>query len=1096
MKKGRSPLIAQGEIGGSIYDIESSKSFKFSPNLADRRERLAFYLDTTKAGRWWEIFDTLINLTFCVNYIILTRFPWAETTDGFLSFYDSNLPYNAFKLQLADFILAIVLLVQHLPAVYISFDRVGTLFSLYTILTFAATIPVICAFAELDKNKLTYFGAGYWIYAYPTRFWRLKHSLSETLEPNKNFVFNLSSATHKGVHILVSVIVILVTVSAWVHLILMVDFNIEEKSSFFDVFYTITLSATNGMDVDIVPDNTPSRIATLAILVIGAIYVPSSLSDFFVLLKQQSKYDKPYTGERNTLFKHVVLAGNIVDVGALRSFLREFFCEDHGPQTITTKLVILQPFEPSDELQLTLNDVAYKSKVQYVKGSALSFRSLEKVKASSAEAFFLLTSKFGTDGDLESIDAASILKAHSIKKYNSKIPIFVQVLLPRNIVLFQNLAEHVLCIDSYKLGILSQNALAPGFINLITMLTTSFKEESKKEFLYKDPKANEWLEDYTSGLTHEIYTVRLSIKYRGQLFQNLASYIYQKYNTVLLGICHNSNDSYELQISLNPINYVVEGDELTYLITSEKFLADEIANGETFCGESFITDFNFKDILSLSDLEECDIADDLNTDDVTIDIPHDTEETPLLENFSSAEKEFVKDATDEMIYSENVERMRQNISGAMKKCHDDSKFDLVYRGPKIKAGDVTLNKTGEPASLKFLSNLTQDSTFYNPENIQFLPENVKDHVLICDLSSSYPANLEYFVAVFRHKDPNTPIVLLSTEKPGDGLCEENDDNSFSNQSWKYFETYSNIYHVSGTPLKRKDLIAAKVENISSAIILCDPFIYESGNLLAEAAALHSLLSIEEMSPKGVFISIEFVHEENMKIIGKDDFDTGPRQSTLENFGAIATPSFIGGHSFGHFVLHSLLCQVYYSKGNRHLLHICKKLIFNTGAEPFHTDAKVQGSPSHSPSHTRNSSFTEVNKLDSQKFSDHGNIYQIELPKKFKEKILKIEKINATKTKKDQLKFKLERPKKTNFLQKFFPNNQKKKHEHTKSLKNLRYIELFQFLLTKNCLSLALYRQSKGAGVSQRYVVLNPKSDTELRSDDKIFVLSRFKLVEK
>ncbi|KAJ3221288.1 hypothetical protein HK099_003615 [Clydaea vesicula] len=973
MKKGRSPLIAQGEIGGSIYDIESSKSFKFSPNLADRRERLAFYLDTTK-------------------------FPWAETTDGFLSFYDSNLPYNAFKLQLADFILAIVLLVQHLPAVYISFDRVGTLFSLYTILTFAATIPVICAFAELDKNKLTYFGAGYWIYAYPTRFWRLKHSLSETLEPNKNFVFNLSSATHKGVHILVSVIVILVTVSAW-------NFN--------------------GMDVDIVPDNTPSRIATLAILVIGAIYVPSSLSDFFVLLKQQSKYDKPYTGERNTLFKHVVLAGNIVDVGALRSFLREFFCEDHGPQTITTKLVILQPFEPSDELQLTLNDVAYKSKVQYVKGSALSFRSLEKVKASSAEAFFLLTSKFGTDGDLESIDAAT---------------------------------EHVLCIDSYKLGILSQNALAPGFINLITMLTTSFKEESKKEFLYKDPKANEWLEDYTSGLTHEIYTVRLSIKYRGQLFQNLASYIYQKYNTVLLGICHNSNDSYELQISLNPINYVVEGDELTYLITSEKFLADEIANGETFCGESFITDFNFKDILSLSDLEECDIADDLNTDDVTIDIPHDTEETPLLENFSSAEKEFVKDATDEMIYSENVERMRQNISGAMKKCHDDSKFDLVYRGPKIKAGDVTLNKTGEPASLKFLSNLTQDSTFYNPENIQFLPENVKDHVLISTETNT--DSVKYFVAVFRHKDPNTPIVLLSTEKPGDGLCEENDDNSFSNQSWKYFETYSNIYHVSGTPLKRKDLIAAKVENISSAIILCDPFIYESGNLLAEAAALHSLLSIEEMSPKDVFISIEFVHEENMKIIGKDDFDTGPRQSTLENFGAIATPSFIGG------------------------------------AEPFHTDAKVQGSPSHSPSHTRNSSFTEVNKLDSQKFSDHGNIYQIELPKKFKEKILKIEKINATKTKKDQLKFKLERPKKTNFLQKFFPNNQKKKHEHTKSLKNLRYIELFQFLLTKNCLSLALYRQSKGAGVSQRYVVLNPKSDTELRSDDKIFVLSRFKLVEK
>ena len=50
--------------------------------------------------------------------------------------------------------------------------------------------------------------------------------------------------------------------------------------------------------------------------------------------------------------------------------------------TMTTKVVILHPAEPSEyeDLEALLTDVLYTYRVQYVKGSPMSFYSLKKVK--------------------------------------------------------------------------------------------------------------------------------------------------------------------------------------------------------------------------------------------------------------------------------------------------------------------------------------------------------------------------------------------------------------------------------------------------------------------------------------------------------------------------------------------------------------------------------------------------------------------------------------------------------------------------------------------------------------------------------------------
>lgn len=93
----------------------------------------------------------------------------------------------------------------------------------------------------------------------------------------------------------------------------------------------------------------------------------------------------------------------------MSDFFREFFCEDHGPSTITTTIVILNPYEPSEELLALLSDPLYTNRIKYVKGSVMSFRSLDKVKAKEAKAVFIFAGWTGERGDIG--DAEGVMRA-------------------------------------------------------------------------------------------------------------------------------------------------------------------------------------------------------------------------------------------------------------------------------------------------------------------------------------------------------------------------------------------------------------------------------------------------------------------------------------------------------------------------------------------------------------------------------------------------------------------------------------------------------------------------------------------------------------
>src|SRR5688572_25563589 len=101
------------------------------------------------------------------------------------------------------------------------------------------------------------------------------------------------------------------------------------------------------------------------------------------------------------------------------------------------------------------------------------------------------------------------------------------------------------------------------------------------------------------------------------------------------------------------------------------------------------------------------------------------------------------------------------------------------------------------------------------------------------------------------------------EKPGSSYSEDNPEEDIKVpenwDDWDWLKVYGNIHHVSGSPLRRKDLLRCNISTIKTAVILCDPIEYDSGDRLADSGCLLALLNIEELSKKEnkVFVTVEF-----------------------------------------------------------------------------------------------------------------------------------------------------------------------------------------------------------------------------------------------
>ncbi|CAJ0642026.1 19469_t:CDS:2 [Entrophospora sp. SA101] len=153
------PKIHVGPGGGddNEYDeawVQRQKEFieqaGIKPSL---KKRIKFEMDTSKKGRYWELFDAIMTTIFILLYIWNTQYVKID---------QHPIPYPRIY-QNADCIIACIILVQYLPHIWLSDEPLQSFIKVFSILTWLSVFPVIAASILTifdDEIDNTYMGAG------------------------------------------------------------------------------------------------------------------------------------------------------------------------------------------------------------------------------------------------------------------------------------------------------------------------------------------------------------------------------------------------------------------------------------------------------------------------------------------------------------------------------------------------------------------------------------------------------------------------------------------------------------------------------------------------------------------------------------------------------------------------------------------------------------------------------------------------------------------------------------------------------------------------------------------------------------------------
>ncbi|CAJ0747413.1 10327_t:CDS:2 [Entrophospora sp. SA101] len=833
------------------------------------REKLAVELDNTAIGSIWKIVDAFLNILLCMIYIAHT---------GHMM---KSLPLVNVCLEV---IVSLLLIIEYVPKFYIyEFESWKSFFtSPIPLLTILTVFP--CAATAHDP---VFQETRYIVFFYPFRFIRCYLSVYDCLVRSEKSIIKIGQVTSRVLIFLTSIIFLVLTGSTLLHdnitfldgnSLLMYNFSIGYLKNCINlitllviaVFFTTIMLGTVGYLSDIVPDNAFPRILLLVIFT--------------------------------------------TELPSLKHFLKEFYSLAHGLATVNTKVVILNPAQPNDRVKSFLSDPLYAHRVQYIRGSSLESRSLKKVNAKKASAYFILAKKFTQQSD--TIDAENVLKAMALSKYDEGPKLYIQCILPENKIHFESLnPELILCIDELKLAILAHSCLTPGFSTLLYGLTTTFTYESTHELrnIKKESSSrleNDYIEDYIEGISQSIYTTTLSNYFAGSTFHAVVGRLYESLGVVLfaigipqqhfpIGSSNNTSheegdcdgDAKNYMVLINPGNYIVKGDEVGFIIACDGALAEGVSNYEW---------------------HNLHVLNNENISSEPQQIP--SERQPLLSS----------------------DTLKNNNGGSYydikKKSGRPTSPDKTHHEYPYKPDTITRHQRALSTPLAFASDFdhkqhykqhhhhtidpsSSSSNALDSEHINLILDTINEHILLCDYSTAtFPRNLDCFVSPLRksHLDKFKPIVILSPTRP-------------TTSQWKILSQFDQVYFVQGNPMTREGLELGRVRFAKQAV---------NGEKTEDAPAMLVYLNIKAMSiEEDIDVIVEFVHTNNMKFVSEDTSAVIDKNIN----------AFMAGTCFSLSMLDSIICQSFYQP---HLVAIINQLLF--GAPPLQLSSGTTCSaPAHS-----------------------------------------------------------------------------------------------------------------------------------------------------
>ncbi|KAJ1992015.1 hypothetical protein H4R33_001173 [Dimargaris cristalligena] len=960
-----------------------------------RIQRVSFFLDHSRMGRVWDLFDTALNLVQVALFIGATTVVNSSAEPIPLPLYH----------RIPGLVITIALLVQFLIRHLLI---TGDYFTWYMLVTLFDTIPALaanCLSFVNDGFYNSYLSAGVLVIFYPVRFLRLQMSLTQLLTPGQSSIVRLSPFKRKVLLLVSNVAMTLLTVAAILHTLLHHFYREEiqalaKEFNYFDAFFYCSVSITAGPADDVIPDLLVTRLVVMMILVLAALFLPGPIGDLVDLMRGISQYSS-YTPDPRS--NHVILCGSL-DNMAISEFLLEFYNVDHGYRIMHTSVVIVHTDEPDDELEGLLNDPMYATRVQYYLGSPTSYSVLETVRAREAKAVFILTCKYSRRPRIDE-DAETVMRALAISSYTSiplyeaavrheldpwrylppewpggnrspligpssrasqsQVRIYAQIILPETETHFRNLHNtRILAVEEFRMGILAQSCATAGFSTLLHLLTTTVTDKAVHRTLRDlrsqvTPTELAWMSTYLEGATQEIYETKFPRSLVGQPYKTVAQILYRNYGVVLfaVGVCrrrprnpHRESEFHE--VYLNPNNHTIRPRDLAFVIAHSSEQVEAIGKymdptmspsslfsrvfapaPDTMMGYEAVVPPPTSPMLAEPPMP---VGNEI--------APESLEAGDLLEAETAPESEGILPAVLPFFTALRQQPpppptnitispvlLPKAMPMALGEPESDPAAPIMVLSPNFEIRRKLDLKTRRAVKEGLNQRIRQRKRRILLQNNPFT-KDLADHIVICDASSSFPRHIEYLVQSLKTAFSNDALPIVI-------LCPSNPPRVQS----LTLKDFQNVYVVEGTPLSSQDLARTYVERARGVIVLSNAKHYASATkrLIDSSAVLAeiNIRSRRSIRRRPCFSVLEMVHRHNIKYL---DGET-PLKSTDPLASQLLQPSFASGNVFLPTMLDVMMCHSYF---NPHILDIYKHLIFSndhfTTPQPTTAPEMVQG----------------------------------------------------------------------------------------------------------------------------------------------------------
>ena len=586
--------------------------------------------------------------------------------------------------------------------------------------------------------------------------------------------------------------------------------------------------------------------------------------------------------------QHIIVCGHITAFSA-EEFLKDFLHPDRGDSK--THILFLHPERPDPDLKNVIR--SHYTRVQYIVGSILNGKDLQRAKILTSRAVFILCNKL-TNKPLEE-DNANLMRLVSVKNITTDVPVIIQLLLSTSKKKVQNIEgwkinhDIALCVSELKLGLLAQSCICPGISTLIANLfyISDFSTQSKLKTL---KESSVWKKRYILGASNEIYSSHFSHQFYHKKFHEAARICYNQLGLILLSLEKIVGNTRTCYVNPSPISYpdlVIESGEggmLGYFIGQD---SDHVSIVASYC-ENCHGDV------------KANLGGDRRLQYINRMVRHVTTKTchcPHGEGFiivnPMEQSDFI--GLDEK--SKNLEHKKRLNLLKMNRLMSSEQVDDNIEDSIHISEPVILDK----------AIITDESSIVLTEKPY---PNVKDHVVLCVFAdeTSPRLGLHNFLLPLRSKympkDKLKPVVIVSNKR-------------FIEREWPLIHNIPEVYVVIGYPLRWNNLEEANINECSVCIVLSmlasttghEPAINDKESILCSLTIKQHLKRTAECN---ALVITDLRQESNVQFLDFGDEDE-PDERIYK-----AQP-FACGEAFSVTMIDSVTSSAFHSPGTVYLI---------------------------------------------------------------------------------------------------------------------------------------------------------------------------------